>query len=222
MPVLERLQKNSDAMNVLRYILLTFVVFIIILIFGSMIFKPFIPDTFTLKEAPLKKNTELQIKPSELYVYTYTINNTNNTLSFRTGRAPNCVFIYVVEALNRTGTCINQFGNDKVGSNATLEVSYLSLFKPWMLAVDENWTWDVTMTVNATGQEIILKTFTYETLRVENMLGRDAFVVRIAAREVEQEIITTWVDVEKRVMLKEVGPNYVVILTKAPFLNASN
>ncbi len=207
--------------TVAQYAILSFVVFIIIVIFGGMIFTPSFPDEFTFNEEPLVKNTKLQIRPSELYSYVYTVNGTNNTLSFRTGQAPDCVFIQVVEAVNRTGTCVDADGNDRLGSNATLAVPFITFFKPWMLAVRDGWEWGVNMTINATGGELVLKTFKYEVVGAQTIHGRDSFVVRIGSNEVGEEIVTTWVDKEKRVMLREEGPNYNVTLVRSPFFNAS-
>ncbi len=215
-----QLQKNSESMKFGTYsrmaIISIVVLVAIIIISGS--FRPPVSEGFVFREAPLAKVSALLIQPNEGYVYLYTINNTNNTLTFLTRQGPTCVFIQVLEAVNQTGTCLKTDGTDQDESNVTLRVSYISLFKPWMLAVHDDWKWNVTMGVLISDQFTPVKTFLYQTLASELVFGRESYVVRISGTDDnESQEVVMWIDKEKRIILKEKGPQYEVNLIKGPF-----
>ncbi len=197
-----------------KYFLMSLGIFLVIVIFGGIIFKPNLPNDVIVKEDPLIKNTELAIKPGEIYVYNYDINNTNNTLTFMIKTGSNCTFIQVKESVNATGSCIDKNGNDKKGGNVSLEVGYISMFKPWMLAVHGSWHWNARMTVDVAGSEIELKNISFDTVDEERILGRESFVVEITSDNLH---IATWIDKEKRILLKEKGNDYEIKLVSAPF-----
>ena len=220
------LRKNNEVTTMKfgiysQMFLITLIIFIGIVIIGSN-FKPPISEKFVFNEAPLTKQSSLLIKPGETYLYQYTINNTNNTLTLVTLQGPQCVFIYILEAVNQTGTCLKSDGTDGDGSNVTLSVPYISLFKPWMLAVHDNWKWNVSMGVYISKEFNPVKTFVYETLRSEIVFGRESYVVRIIGTNDTESGVIMWVDKEKRIVLKEQGPKYEVTLIKAPFELVTN
>lgn len=198
----------------LKYFLASLAVFIVIILLGGMFFKPNLPEGIEIMEGSLSKNAELRIGPGEVYIYNYNINNTNNTLTFFTGAAPACVWIQVKEAVNATGTCIDRHGNDRKGSNVSLEVPYISMFKPWMLAVGSRWEWNTTAIVRIVNENVELGRARFRMTREERIFGRESYVVEITSGN---EVTIDWIDKERRVLLKEVGRGYVIEISVAPF-----
>ena len=203
-----------------KYFLASLGIFLVILIFAGVFFKPDLPKGIKIKEAPITKNEELAIKPGETYTYVYRMNNTDNLLTFDIKNNVDCTFIQIRESVNVTGACVNRQGNDKAGSNVSLEVTYIAMFKPWMLAVNSKWKWNVRTVVDVFGTDTDIMNTSFETVNEEMVFGRESYVVQISS---ENAKIIDWVDKEKRILLKEQGANYEIELISAPFpLNKTN
>ena len=204
----------------MRYFLISLGVFLAILIFGSMFFQPSFSKKIEIWEGPLIKNSELMLVPGEVYVYTYSANNTKNNLTFIIRNGNGCTFIQVKESVNATGSCINKYGNDRSGNNVSLDPPYIIIFKPWMLAVSSDWQWNAKMLVNVGDNELILNNASFSANGDYPVFGRQSYAVQILTNS---EKVTVWVDKEKRVLLREKGGDYEIDLVSAPFeLNNSN
>lgn len=214
----EQEPKSDFAKSTLKYFLISFVLFVGLVIIGGYFFKS--NQKIEIKEAQLTKNTQLAIIPGENYVYIYNINNTKNNLTFQISDAGKCTYIRVKEAINETGVCVDKNGNDKSNNNATLENPYIGIFKPWMLAVSDNWEWNIKMIVTMAGTEMEIQNINYKTIGKEKVFGRDSFIVKLTSGN---DSIINWIDKEKRILLKEKGQNYEIDLVSAPFvLNETN
>jgi len=193
--------------------IITIVAFIIIIILSLLIFKPRLENpVFLYKEAPLDKNSKFQLLPGEEYSYAYLINNTQINITYRIYKGNNCTVIRLMENMNSTGVCVDEWGMDSTGSNATLQDPTILLFKPWMLALEDRWKWNNSLYVDVGGTEEHLADTTYRVMRRENYRGREAFVVEISSEAGPEEY--EWIDVEKRVLLKTTGETYVVEITE--------
>ena len=194
-------------------ILLTIAVLVIFLILGAMIYKPIFEDPKTVfKEEPLQKDKDFQLSPGEKYVYATTLNNTQINMTYTIGQGPGCVIIKFMESLNLSESCLDKRGMDALGYNSTLENPHMLLFKPWMLALRENWHWSSTMYLSYDGVLHPVERSEYRVIRMEEYNNRTAFVVEIKAQggAIEYE----WVDMEKRMLLKTAGPGYEVRLVE--------
>lgn len=184
---------------------------IMIIIIGSAMFGPLFENPkIVIKEAPLKKNKELQLKPGEQYRYSYTINNSTLNITYVILDGNGCIRIKLLEAANSTGVCVDRWGMDESHSNASYTEPSIVLFKPWMLALHEGWTWNNTMYISYNGAEERIANTSYRVLRVENIGERQSYVVEIKPSEGPPEY--NWVDAEKRFLLKVEGKGYRAVL----------
>lgn len=163
-------------------------------------------------EAPLHKNTELQLQPGEIYRYAYLINNSSVNMTFLVLAGEGCTRIRIMEAADGSEACLDRWGMDGSGSNATLANPAILLFKPWMLALHENWTWNNTMYISYNGTGEYVTESHYRVVRMENYSGRESFIVEIRPEGGPAEY--DWVDAEKRVLLRVLGEGYEVVLAE--------
>lgn len=175
---------------------------------------------FIYHEEMLNKNAELAIRPGEWYVYEYNLSNSNISLAieFQTKIGQNCVGIELKNTQNRTAVCLKKDGTDKLQSNLTLSEPAIFMFRPWMLALDDNWEWDIKTAVSASGTKIKEEFIKFRVTESDNVSGRTAYKVEMSDAEGSEAIVTTWVDKEKRVILKEMGPGYEINLVSADWL----
>ncbi len=195
---------------------LTVVILLIIMGAAVMMMKPmqFDSPSFVFEEAAIKKNSDLKIAVGETYVYNYTVNKVTIPITFTTKPGPNCLGIELRNTQNRTSVCLNNDGTDGAKSNVTILEPVIFMFRPWMLAVDDNWKWQVVSSVK-TGEVLVSKgQVEFKTIRTENLSNRTAYVIEIKSLE-DGTTITNWIDKEKRVILKEEGPGYEILLVKA-------
>ncbi|MBN2477734.1 hypothetical protein JXB01_00405 [Candidatus Micrarchaeota archaeon] len=195
-----------------RYYLLAGILFIFfLLVFPYIFFKENIAEesTFQIKEEPIKKVAGLGLVPGEYYEYRVETVNQSANISYLIGVTPECLQIIIVgdEAV---GTCIYPDGSDSSGYNFTLENQMIAVYKPWMLAVNEEWEWGVSINIGSTEIDKI----TFRGKGKEKVLGRDAYRVEITQGET---VITDWIDAKKRILLYEEGKDYNVTLVEAPF-----
>ena len=196
----------------------TIVILIGIMLFSSFIYMPQFEDpNITFKEAPLVKNKEQQLLPGEDYRYAYLLNNTEINVTYAVMDGDGCTAIYLMESAELSGVCIDEWGVDPSGSNATFTNPAILLFKPWMLALHETWRWNnsMYMSFDETSQHIV--DTDYRVMRTENYRGRMSFVVKINATTGPPEY--QWIDMEKRVLLRVLGEDYEVRLVEGLPLN---
>ena len=188
-----------------------------VLIFASIyLYKPTLDDSKVgIAEQPLLKNAKLSIKPNEKYLYNYDLNGTNITATYGTGDGNGCIVIKVLEHVDDLGVCVDENGIDQVGSNTSLGSQEMLLFKPWMLALTENWKWNASLYAEIGGGRAIVSTTTYKLLRMDSYLGRKVFVVEERADN-DQNPQYEWIDYERRIALRITGTGYDVTLTSLP------
>ncbi len=197
--------------------LLALAVFLILLLF-SYIYSPLaVPEIdyaeFEFIEAPLVKNANLSIGGGESYLYTYTSVNESGNITFETENLGNCIYIASPD-IRGTGVCLDRNGNDHTGSNVSMSDQNIFMFKPWMLAVDEGWEWNVSVYVAANSDSRYVFDVEFRTLKTETVNGREAYVVEIKKGGVVS--LYEWVDKERRILLKETGSGVTIELVEEP------
>lgn len=201
--------------NKWKYGIISLAILFLLLVLGTFFVNPNGNDgTIIWKEDPINKTHALLLKPGETYVYSYTLGNNSINLTYKVKGAKNCTTIDIVNGTEHP-FCINNAGNDKNMSNLSLMVPFYNIFRPWMLAVEDGWSWGINGKINVSGSERIFYSIKLKTLGKEQFKGRTAYKVVIE----ENGIVQTYflIDEEKRILLKESGKGYEIILVSAPF-----
>jgi len=173
------------------------------------------PRTITIEE-PLEKNTDLQLYSGEVYVYEYMYNGTPINIPFAIASAPTCTLILVPDNPGDPGVCVDEAGNDRTMSNASLEHPQIILFKPWMLALEPGWNWGTTMYLSYNGTMQEISQVDYRLVRMDSFEGRSAYVVKETTDG--GNAVFSYIDVEKRVLLRLIGEGFEIDLKQAPML----
>ncbi len=188
-------------------------IMILILGFVALVFRPQIENPqFTANEAPLVKNVNLQILPGEIYTYMYTMGNTSDNLTYIVLYGGNCTVVQLLGGGQQDASvCLDEWGNDATGQNASYGVPAIILTRPWMLALQDGWSWNVSnyMMFDSWAQHIVDTNYT--VVREEYYEGREAYVVKMQSSQ--GDVAMDWVDADKRILLREVGQNYEIVLT---------
>lgn len=163
------------------------------------------------KEAPLYKNSKLQIGQDEEFTYTYLMsNNQSINVTYVAIQESGCTRIFISQSVNNTNICIGEWGTDSTGSNVTFADPSFLLFKPWMLALDDSWRWNNSMYIDYGGMVNHMTDNYFRVLRKEQFMNRTAYVVELSTSEGDKEY--QWVDAEKRILLKSIGSGYQIEL----------
>ena len=198
-------------------LILATVILVLILVFASLTLKPQLDNPqFVAREAPLLKNAKLAISPGESYTYEYTMGNASANLTYVILGGNGCTVIALAEAQGAS-VCVDKGGNDATMQNASYGVPTIILTRPWMLAVHGGWRWNVSnyMMFGTWGKHLVDTNYT--VVREEDYRGRDAYVVRVESSE--GTLAMDWVDAEKRILLREAGQGYEIVLTEGLPLN---
>lgn len=185
-------------------------VLLVVMIFAGSNTQPFLETArTTISEEPLEKNSMLMLRSGESYVYEYRMQNSTFNMTFNVRDAGQCTVIGIAEAAG-SQSCVDEWGNDPTGANTTLANPMMIIFKPWMLAVEDGWSWGATMRMNYEDYEKDVMETRYSVVRTETFGGRRAYVVKISAGEGTDTFL--WVDAVKRILLREMGQGYEVVL----------
>lgn len=199
---------------------LTLLLFIAIMAVSSFTLKPQLenPEFVTL-EGKLVKNAQLGVASGETYVYVYSVGNDSANLTYQVSDGYGCTLITLVEG--HTSVCLDSAGNDAAGQNASYAVQGMLLTRPWMLAIGDGWSWNVSAYIVYQGLIKYVGETDYAEVRKEFYKGRESYVVRIDSSE--NTTAWDWVDSEKRILLREIGPGYETELVSGlPDWNSSS
>jgi hypothetical protein len=190
-------------------ILATLAVFIGLIVFSTLIFKPlFQSPQIVFVEDPLEKNMDIQLFPGESHRYSFLFNQTEINITYAILPGKGCTRIRLLERANDSETCIDYRGNDEGGFNSTFRNPSIMLFKPWMLALKEGWRWKSTMYLSYDGALSRVSETNYRVIRSEEYRNRTAFIIEIKSEDNYSEY--QWIDAEKRILLKSIGDGYEV------------
>ncbi len=218
MPDSESLEEDSKRnflfrINMQNMALITVLVLLAIMLFSGFAFRrEFENPEIYFNEEPLEKNTKLQIYPGERYVYSYPLNDTEINITYSLLEGDGCTIILLPESVNRTNICIDEWGLDSSGSNSAFEKPQFFLFKPWMLALHPTWKWNNSMHMRYNNITHRISDNYYRVMRTEDYNGRAAYVVEIESSV--GAVQYQWIDVEKRIVLKIIGEEYMIELAE--------
>ncbi len=192
--------------------LMTIVVLALMMLISGLTFNTnFEEPKVFFKEEPIQKNTKLQIQHGDEYVYSYIMNNNQSiNITYVVIKESNCTRIFIDESVNNTNICVDEWGVDDTGSNATFKDPSFLLFKPWMLALHDAWKWNNSMYMKLGDMESHIADNSLRVMRTEEYMNRTAYVVELSTSTGSKEY--QWVDAEKRIMLKNLGEGYQVEL----------
>lgn len=193
-------------------ILATVAIFALLIALSITLFKPKFEDPqIVFLEEPIRKNAELQLFPGESYGYAYMFNGTGVNITYAVLPGPGCTRIRLMEKLNDSEVCLDSGGNDEYGFNSTFRNPSILLFKPWMLALKEGWSWNNSMYFSFDGSLQHVSSTRYRVIRSEEFRNRTAFLVEIKSDDGPPEY--QWIDAEKRILLRSMGQGYEVVLS---------
>jgi hypothetical protein len=189
--------------------LITLLVLVGIMAYSAETLKPQLENpTFITEEGKLAKLTALQIVPGESYTYAYSVGNESINLTYMVMGGNDCTVISLSQS--SASVCLDSSANDASGQNSSYSVPAIIMIKPWMLAVDEGWKWNVSSHLVFDDFKKHITDTGYATVRKEYYKGREAYVVRVSSSE--GDLVWDWIDSEKRILLREMGPGYEVEL----------
>jgi hypothetical protein len=200
-----------EKMSGITIAIIAIVVFVGIMIYSAQTLLPQLQNPeFILSEAQIQKTETIQIKDGEIYKYKYIAGNASANITYSVSYDGICTWVSVVGGEGMV--CLDQNGNDKAARNSSYSTPAIVLMKPWMLAVHKDWEWNVSsyMVFDEMAQHV--SDTDYEVIREEQYKGRDAFVVKINSSDGNE--VWDWVDKDKRILLREVGLQYEVVLVE--------
>jgi hypothetical protein len=181
------------------------------IILSTNLFSPGLGNPkIVFREAPIQKNTAFQLLPGEQYQYAYLLNGTSANITYAIFQGPGCSYIVTVENMNGTPVCVDQEGMDGGGFNSTLSDPAVLIFKPWMLALREGWTWNNSMYLEYDGGDEYISDTHYRVVRRDAYMNRTVFLVEVKSSTGPADY--EWIDAQKRIMLRETGDGYDVRL----------
>jgi|GEM_PF-742396 len=204
---------EGKELSVFKITAVLVIVLVIAAVVGPKIPKPDLESSrFENVEAPLHKNAEFNLGKGEYYIYDIVYGNETAGVTFNVEGGAYCTFLSTGTQLpGAKRACVDRYGNDQGGSNVTLAEPAIFFFKPWMLAVDDNWKWNVSVFAVADDSAIYVMDIRYSTIRTDRIDGRETYVVKI---EMGEQVFYDWIDKEKRILVKETGGGMTVSLVE--------
>ncbi len=197
---------KDNAIVIASVLVLAVFIYVSSSLFGGGLGNPML----TYHEPPLEKNKALQLAPGEEYVYEYDSNGTSANITFDTYPGDGCVGIAIPQNQNSTPDCVRSDGRDSSGFDSALSDPSMIIFKPWMLALADGWTWNSSMYLSYAAGEKYISDTGYRVVRTDTYMNRSAFIVEISSSAGPSEY--DWVDADKRILLRSVGDGYEVRL----------
>ena len=203
------MELSAKSLGIITLILLLGIMFIS----ANTLQKKFSEAKITVYEEPLKKVKKLALVPGESYTYSQkALNESIVNYTFWIMKGSKCTVISTGGTTNDSFICIDEWGNElSGGNNLSYSNPYILLFKPWMLAVEDNWHWNVSIELTLGVLSSKVMEVNYTTIKKDNYRGREAFLVKVQSSESNQ-IIYLWIDEKKRVLLLENGTHYEIEL----------
>ena len=192
------------------------------LIFTASVFFSFsgMAPSYRMSEYPLHKNALLQLQPGESYAYLLAMPQGNSEVYYQISSSPSCAGVEIGEKAEsgQSSRCVLPGGNlaDKGFENINSGMGNLSviLFSPWMLAVSDNFSWQVNTTISGVGVQMDMPLY-MNSMGKKAVAGRQAYEISVQSEGQPQA--TFYVDAQKRVALLVVAGNTSAQLVSAPF-----
>ncbi|MBI5223413.1 hypothetical protein HY990_03250 [Candidatus Micrarchaeota archaeon] len=190
--------------------------FVIIVLVAAVVYMPQLDKVkFTIYEQPLIKNKELQIKNGQIFQYVFIYNkSTPLPITYGVYSKSQCTAIRIFGSSNNSDEiCIRKDGTEQNGSNTTYSNPSIIMFKPWMLALKDNWKWEANITMEYPTVTDEISRINYRVVRKEPYRGRMAYFVEESIDGANPEY--EWIDQDFRILLKMQGPEYTIELVNA-------
>lgn len=190
-------------------ILISVAILIFVIVVGVVFFKPAQPtvgERLFYKESSIVKNKEFQLQPGQNFFYKISGNYSAN-FTFIVERDRDCVWLYPNGSLPLS--CVNKYGNDDSLSNVSLKDPTVFFFKPWMLALHDNWKWKIYGCIELDNTSYCDIPITFQVIRVDYIQNKKNYVVAI---NFSGKMAYDWVEDERRILTKEVGEGYEATL----------
>ncbi|MFH1285001.1 MAG: hypothetical protein ABIH99_00285 [Candidatus Micrarchaeota archaeon] len=211
----------------------------VVILFFLAIFifvKPSFPSAeFATSQTPLVPVSQLLISSGEHYSYTFKSANETSNFSFQVisdkGNCMQIKAIYFLETPARVDACLNKSNGVALNALLTYENNTApagnwsaEFAQPWMLAVTENWSWQVNSSLLVPNWGVEQKEVTtFKFVGEEVIKGREAYKVHLLVQFLDSSIESGriesdyWIDKETRVLLLVKSDMSSMELTSAPF-----
>lgn len=185
--------------------------------------QPKIEPSFLISESPMKKNAGLGLVNGESYVYALENSGQFQLVQYDVQKALYCEGVVLRESQD-VAPCVLGNGNlasDAAQYNSSFGNESVLVFLPWMLAVSDDFKWQVLGDYRNSYFTMRVAT-NYSSLGKSSALGRDAYKIRVAS-DLYAEPAVYYIDSQKRVLLYLKTLNASARLVSAPFaLDASD
>ena len=234
---------SSFKLFVILCIAFIFLGLIISTFFSSYLPKPAISSI--LEEGPLLKNSGLKIYEGESFRYVLKTNSSSSEIFLGAGLRSECPGIYLSDLtrygggapiIENNGVCLGKDGveRDKKGQKLGNNMSFSNLtwpyFQPWMLALDENFTWNANLSMFIEPYNLSqTQQIKWKVTGTKKYLGRDSYEVIVQGGDTIgnsaidlgfglNSPITLIIDEERRILLFMQEGDLNISLISAPFL----
>jgi hypothetical protein len=186
-------------------VLISLAILLILIVFSQFFIKiepPKVREEMVFKEEPLLKNKDFALHPGDTLVYKTTDNYSQN-FSFSVAAGSGCIWLYIDGG--DFISCVKKDGTDGSNSNISLTDKTIFFFKPWMLALNDSWKWGAQgcfVIDNTTNCNINIS---FQVIRVDYINGKKYYVVKETFGSL---IVYDWVEDERRIVTREIGPGY--------------
>ncbi len=173
-------------------------------------------NTYLIENEKLEK-IDLQLEDNESYTYfVSSIENFNVTYLCKEYENNICIQENILNLTNIL--CIDNKGLQEGGLNSNVSYSLpIYLFKPWMLAIEKNWSWNLTDIVYVDSELKLdfdkISTINFKAIGEETILGRDTYKIEKSKNNMTEYY---WIDKEKRILIKKEGIENIILID-APF-----
>lgn len=174
-------------------------------------------------EAPLHKNTDTGFLPGETYRYLVIgPNSEKEYFSYEIRESSTCVGALIMDTLSGKEACVLPDGTDNEGkTNASIGDGSFLLFSPWMLAVSDDFGWQLDESIKAQNVQTTVS-LRFRSLGKKTIAGRDAYEIELHSamdglRVSPASRQRLFIDSEKRVLLLAQLGDVSARLVSAPF-----
>ena len=208
--------KLENKFSIKNYVIVAIVFMLLIIILANTLFKINLEQYKIInREEPLIKNKAITFLPGETYIYKIKIKNISKNVSFKLKLNQDCFGVFIGNSYSHS--CIKNDGTDQSNSNSSFSNIQIFFFKPWMLALTDNWTW-----VSSKYSREFNKTISncsYKVIGNKEIYKRKAYIVEVSCGKEKKTMI---IDKEKRILLNEIGDKYKIALINTSAFHINN
>lgn len=232
-PIHKRLEKIYGAVPSIPFLdkptsVLVYASFIIYTLFVAAVFLSTQPlDLKTeFSEAPLYKNTGALLLPGERYEYAIFGPESNERVSYEIRSSPLCPGVLLTGSSSKETACVLGDGTEygmPTGrrTNASIGNGSFLIFSPWMLAVSDDFDWQLQERVYSSSVQTTMS-LRFLSLGKKTIAGREAYEIALSSGLNGMQMADTakqrlFIDSQKRVLLLAQLGNISARLVSAPF-----